>query len=358
MRQKLASRWIPKRTRVFAVGVLEYDDGVHWSLEGRRDTVLLDALRSRGVPQANITFIKGAQATCRRVERQLVRLLKGSARGDQLLLYYAGHGGREEHGGGRFRLRDGRLPTARLFEVIEAHFNGALAILTADCCYSGCLALEAPVRAGRLPYAALGSSLSTLPSTGNWTFTNCWIDALQGNVAVDLDGDGVLRLDELARHAERRLSFMDGQVCSFAVANGFPSTFELGPTRTRAHRREGELIEAKWTDDKFYKAEILGADGRGTLRVRWVQDATEGTVRTRDTRRWTPTALSPGTRVEVLWEDDWYDAKVLTSRHGMHFVRFEGYDAGWDEWVPPERIKRKRSARTCRPPRSPSTPHT
>ncbi len=91
-----------------------------------------------------------------------------------------------------------------------------------------------------MAYGALGSSLSTLPSTGRWTFTNCWIDAIEGRIPVDLDADRVIRLDELARYAEQRLAFVDGQVCSFGVANGFPSTFALGRAKPRPHRRHGE----------------------------------------------------------------------------------------------------------------------
>lgn len=336
----LAHQWHPERTRVFAVGILEYDDGVHWPLETRRDTVLMDTFRQRGVPNDNIVFLADAQATGEAFEREFNALLAQSTPGEQLIVYYAGHGGRHpDHGGGRFKLRDTRLEFAEVFTWIESKFRGDMAIVTADCCYSGCLTLDAPLRAGRVAYAALGSSLSTLPSTGAWTFTNCWIDALQGRVPVDLDGDGVLRLDELARYAERRLCFADEQVCSFSVANGFPSTFALGPSERRVHPRQGALLEAQWRDEAWYKAEFIDEPQAGHNRIRWLSDATEDVIPLSAIRPWRPGQHPPGTTITVDYEGKSYPAVVLGARHGMHLVRYCDYTQKWDEWVPTSRIK-------------------
>ena len=334
----IAHAWQPERTHVFAVGLLQYADKIHWPLEGRRDAVLVETLASRGVPREHITFLRDAEATTAAFESAFVDALGRTRPGDQLLVYYAGHGARDEkHGRGAFKLRDARLPVSSIFGWIERHFAGDMAILTADCCYSGSLALEAPLRAGRVAYAAIGSSLSTETSTGAWTFTNCWIDALEGRVLVDLDGDGVLRLDELARYAERRLGFMDGQVSSFCVANGFPSTFALGPSQRRVHPRQGEFVEGE-QEGAWCRAEIVDA-ADGGLRVRWVQDETCSTIPEPKVRGWNPPQLALGTKVSVRHAQQCYPAVVLAARHGMHLVRFDGWDESWDEWISPDRLE-------------------
>ncbi|MBX7078084.1 MAG: hypothetical protein K1X88_02785 [Nannocystaceae bacterium] len=340
---ELATRWEPTRTRVLAVGILQYADRICWPLEGRRDAVLMETLRARGVPADNLTFLTDAAGTIAGIEQALQDTLARSRPDELLLIYYAGHGARDEkHGGGAFSVRDGRLPVSQMFAAIERGFAGRQAILTADCCYSGSLALEAPLRAGRVAYAALGSSLSTVTSTGAWTFTNCWIDALQGRVPVDLDGDGVLRLDELARYAEARLCVCDGQVCSFAVANGFPSTFELGPTRRRVHRREGEFVQARNATGDWARCEIVdvrpGDDGASRLVLRWIDDEGEITAFEHEVTPWQPRELAPGVAVTVRHGGKTYDGVVLAGRSGMHLVRYQGWDESWDEWVSPDRL--------------------
>jgi hypothetical protein len=333
----IATAWHPERTHVFAVGLLQYADRAHWPLEGRRDDVLIETLVARGVSRDNIKYLKDADATLENYESAFVRALGRTAPGDQLFVYYAGHGARDEkHGRGSFKLRDGRLPISKIFGWIEHHFRGEMAILTADCCYSGALALEAPLRAGRVAYAALGSSLSTTTSTGAWTFTNCWIDALAGRVLVDLDGDGVLRLDELARYADRRLGFVDGQVCSFAVANGFPSTFALAESTRRVHPRQGDFVEAQ-KDGQWKRAEVVGATDAG-LELRWIDDDTCICIDEADVRAWSPPVLATGTRVTVAWNGKHYPAVVIAARSGMHLVRYEDWDESWDEWVSADRI--------------------
>ena len=47
-----------------------------------------------------------------------------------------------------------------------------------------------------------------------------------------------------------------------------------------------------------------------------------------------------GDRVEVEWQGRWWAARILDVRDGAFFVHYEGFDASWDEWVLPSRIRR------------------
>ena len=89
------------------------------------------------------------------------------------------------------------------------------------------------------------ASLSTAISTAEWTFTDCLIAGLEGHLAGDGDGDGELRLSELAAWTERRMAAIDGQLSSFVTTNGFKPEFVLGPAVRRDHPSVGEVMLAR-----------------------------------------------------------------------------------------------------------------
>lgn len=53
-----------------------------------------------------------------------------------------------------------------------------------------------------------------------------------------------------------------------------------------------------------------------------------------------PVAVPVNARpVEVLWNGKWWPAKILAEKAGRFYVRYDGYDERWDEWVGPERVR-------------------
>jgi hypothetical protein len=44
-------------------------------------------------------------------------------------------------------------------------------------------------------------------------------------------------------------------------------------------------------------------------------------------------------RVEVEWGGSWSLAEVLGTRGDLSLIHYVGWDATWDEWVPPSRIR-------------------
>ncbi|HMS38741.1 MAG TPA: hypothetical protein PKE69_00820, partial [Pyrinomonadaceae bacterium] len=70
--------WNPKRTWVFFVGLLEWKDKetfASFPQENRRDEVLLDVLRQRGVPENQIVYLKDSAATTSRVQSSFEKFL-------------------------------------------------------------------------------------------------------------------------------------------------------------------------------------------------------------------------------------------------------------------------------------------
>jgi hypothetical protein len=335
-------RWEPRNTWVFAVGVLAYPDGQAWPDEGRRDAVMVDALQARGVPANQITFIKDRNATIAAVRRAFDAVMANATAEATLWFYFAGHGIQRDTGVTEFSLYDGRWPIPDLFSTIERTFPGNTALLFADCCYSGALGTEAMLRAGRVSYGTLTSSLACTISTGAWTFTNCLIAALQGAIPLDADGDGLITLTELARFAEREMAFNDGQLSTVVTINGFDPGLVLAAGTKRTHQLIGEYVEARWTDGKWYPGRIERVDG-GKVLLRWAgYDGSEPEEVPEDSiRPFAPRQHAPGTRIEVEWQGGWYSAEVLTGRWGLHLVHYDGYDPTHDEWVALERIRLK-----------------
>jgi Agenet domain len=224
--------------------------------------------------------------------------------------------------------------------MIERRFPGTTALLFADCCYSGSLGMEAMLRAGRVSYGAITSSLASAISTGAWTFTECLIDGLRGALPLSADSDGLIAFSDLARHAEREMAFSDGQLSTFVTTNGFDPRFALVPGTKRAHSRIGEYVEAKSKDGKWYPGRVEKVDGT-KFWIRWAgyKASHNEWVQDSNIRPSAPRQHAAGTRVEVEWQGSWYPAEVLTGRWGMHLVHYDKFEPVRDEWVSPKRIR-------------------
>lgn len=333
-------RWEPQKTWVFAVGVLLYPDGQQWPEEGRKDAVLIETLQACGVPKEQILFIKDKSATIKDVQKSFAEFLAKAPQDAALWFYFAGHGAKNKQGTGQLCLYDGNWSIPLLFGAVERYFNGKHALIFADCCYSGSLGMEAMLRAGRVSCGVLASSLSSTVSTGAWTFTECLISGLRGEVQVDADGDGEVNFLELARFAEREMAMNEGQLSTFVAANGFDPGLILMDGVKRENPRIGEYVEAKSKDGKYYPGRINKAEGTKFF-IKWVGYPEENNewVESTNTRAYAPKQHAPGTKVKVEWEKKWYPAEVLTGRFGMHLIHYDGFEDLWDEWVSPSRLK-------------------
>ncbi len=340
----MQAHWDPGKTRVFAVGILQYKDKVHWPLEGRRDAVLIEVLKERGVPEANIVFLKDLEATQKVLQKALKEHLQASSEGELLLVYFAGHGTRNGRGGGAFNVIDGDWLISDLIASIEQYFRGDAALLTADCCFSGTLAVEALHRAGRVAFATLSSALAISSSTSTWTFTDSLIHGLEGRRAIDEEGAGEVRLDALARYTEKRMASITGQLSCFAVTNGFPASLSLGKTRPTKEERIGTLVEGLDDEGGWYRALILGTKG-DKVRVHWIgfEDSLDQWIETSRIRPWKSVDYKLGAKIQGQSKGVWYKATVLARRSDLYLLRWDDYADYHDEWLPSSLIKARRA---------------
>lgn len=342
--------WQPEKTWVFAVGVLQYQNKKlgTWPDEGRVDAVMIDALKKRGVPEDHITFIKNEQATRDHCAKSLEELLAKTGEGDTLLFYFAGHGSRDFEDAARpvsLICYDSKPKFAKTFwhvpliyDSIEKSFKGATVLVTADCCHSGALADEAQKRK-KFKYGVLTSAHATSKSTGNWTFTQALVDLIQGSSLLDANEDGTLTFKEAASYCEAEMSFCEEQLSCSAAAGGFDVETRFAKVDGKRAGRTGERCESE-SEGKWYKVKVLD-DKDGKCFITWIGwgKKWDAWVEPTALRKWQPKVLSGGTAVEVEFDGEWYKAKIMQTRLGMHFVHYEGFPDSDDEWVPMKRIR-------------------
>ena len=340
--------WHPERTWVFAVGTLEWQRAGEFPAfpeTNRRDAALVEFFRAQGVPASQIAYLQDGQATTKRIQLRLEALLAQAGPGDLLVLYYCGHGYKNDDGATFFASYDagGRnnpgWAVASIAATVERCFGGSRALLLADCCFSGSLADAMVQHVRRVACASLTSSLASELSTGNWTFTETLLAGLRGQAFVDGDGDSVITLRELAAQIEASLAFAEEQLATFATTGGFDPAMVIAPARPRPDQRIGERLEVL-SEGEWYPAHVVDARGE-RLKVHYYgyEESDDEWVTRERTRAAARPAYPAGTAVEVQWKRAWYPAKVVAMRSGVHQIQYDGYGPEWNEWVAHQRIR-------------------
>ncbi|MCO5168975.1 MAG: caspase family protein [Planctomycetes bacterium] len=339
----------PARTTVFAVGVLTYRDArlASFPQEGRRDAELVAHLRGRGAK--DVVFLTDREATLRRIQAEFAAHLERSQPGQTLVVYYTGHGLRDEGEVGFTPWDAGRRGLATtwrvraIVEAIRARFRGERVLLVIDCCHSGAMtdAVVALGPDGEVAWTSMASAHAAAQSTGNWTFTEAVLDGLRGDPRLDADDDGLVDLGEVAAFAEVEMAFAEEQLTSFHAHPRFgPRTRLARVSAPRPPPRTGERVEV-FSEDAWWKARILEMRGeRAKVRYYGWGPEHDEWVEPRQMRAYAPRAWAVGARVEVESDGRWYPASIIEVRPlGLHKARYDDYDASWDEWVPSSRIR-------------------
>jgi len=347
--------WDPETTTVFIVGILEWERSDLYGsfpacMPNRRDEQLANFFREAGVPDDRLVYLQDAEATKKRIKKELVELLDETDEGETVIIYFAGHGYRDDDSGETWFAcydagdeNESGWAVKEIFDAVENHFSGDRALLLADCCHSGALYDEARERApdSDVTYGVITSSYAHNTSTGNWTFTDSLLAGWRGEGVVDLNGDGAVDLSEMARYAELELAFVEGQKSMFYAAEEFPRSASLAEVEEEAAARVGERVEVEWKG-KWFRAKSIGADGDQLLvHYNGFDSSTDEWVGPDRVRPYYPAQFGEGDRVEVEWDKDgkWYPARIERGWYGLHKVRYDGFDESSDEWVGPGKVR-------------------
>ncbi len=344
--------WIPEKTWVFAVGILEWKHPDVWApfpdaVEGRFDRKLVNFFRSKGVPSNQIVYLEDRGATLREIQTKLPQLLSNTQQDDLLIFYFAGHGDWDSDSDEHYFInydanaedRDNYWSISSIFDDIENNFNGAKVLLLADCCYSGGLIDELKRRKTKLSYACVTSAYSHNTSTGEWTFTKSLYQSLQGDPKVDKDSDRIVSLSDFSKYAELEMAFIEEQKSMFYTTNNFNPQMRLASVSGQSQPDIGKHVEVKY-EGEWYKAKILETNN-SQFKVRYIEGDWEPEwVKPQQTRPYQPKMFAIGAKVKVKDDEEkWYNATVKKAWYGLHFISYDDYSETWDEWVGSDRIK-------------------
>jgi len=339
--------WNPSRTWVFAVGILQWKhpdiyDSFPDAMPNRADRRLIDALKATGIPDDQIVFLSDERATLAAIRREYRAQLDRTQDGDLLIFYFAGHGTRDRKTHDTYFANydasddyASHWPVKEIFDTLESRFRGGQVILMADCCHSGAMYDETMKRREDLSCACLTSAYSHNTSTASWTFTESLLSGFQGSPLVDADADGDVEIGEVALYAEQNMAFLEEQKAMFATSADFDPNLVVANTYGKPKAGLGRHVEVEW-EQTWYPAQVIAIQGRESLvhyvdfEASWDEWVGPDRIRHPYVKK-----FLRGSRVKVWWSQDenWYRGTVLASQRGLHKVHYDGYSHEWDEWV-------------------------
>jgi len=346
-----APTWDPASTYAIVVGVLKFQSPKisGFSNKHRKDDELAKLLLARGVPKDHLVELLDEQATAENVFAAVEKMAKSAPKGATLLFYYAGHGGNGKAGEVSFVAydADGTKATSialdRVEKTIAKSFAGGKVLLFADCCYSGgLLEVAKSLEKKGFEAAAVTSAEASNLSSGNWTFSQSLIDAIDGDGMTDHDKSGTISLGELGEEVRQAMKNRERQRMGAEYGRLSPR-FVLAsdnPKRPSAPGADREYVRAK-RGETWSVARVVGAKGDDlTVEFYDYSDKSRLDVKRAETQPIEWKNYKAAEKIEVLWEKKWWPAEVQKTDGDFHFITYTGFEHYWDEWVLSDRIQK------------------
>ncbi len=307
------------------------------------------------MPRDQLKLLLDDQGTLKNIRAALETILARAKPGSTFIFYYAGHGamlGKEGRiGFCNYDCAAGReenyLEMNSFAPLLQKHFKGRRVLLLADCCHSGGLAQAAEeLSKTGVEAASLTSADRSNISTGNWTFTQAIIDALQGNPLFDADGDGSITLVETAREVAAAMQFRESQRHGYRRF-GFPEDWKLAAVDT--NRKLPKTVAPPFALKQYVWARVEGkkdigrivgnGDGRYTVSLYHYADRSEVRLPADQLDEMVFRRYKEGQDVQVSWGGTLWPARILKVEGDFHYITYPGWDDHWNEWVLATRIK-------------------
>ena len=394
----------PAHTKVLIVGVLIYDDPAlgNFDTYHRKDEELASAFAAYGIPDSNIVILQDEEATRNAMYKALSKIAKNSDENTNFIFYFAGHGfnGWDDDASSiyfansdiKYLHPDKTGFNLNFFtEEFLPAFEGNSIWLMGDCCKSGGLNdVAANFGATGKQSVALCSCYYTDWSTGNWTFTQKIIDALNGDGMIDKEHDGTITLDDMIAGLSEGLQYVDRQRADCTMYNITGGAFVSDVTIPYSEFTDPQVALGDYVfvykKHSWYPIEITGKTGTTYTGRRYNFSDYETTTFTAETMKipyfvhypigaeilYDAYTDKPGVIIgadgdfmqmqsteggQILWRpyeviitgkeipaailnDDavWTAGQVLDSLDGNYYVRYNDKNFQWDQWVTPDRV--------------------
>ncbi len=252
------------RLWVFSSGVHKFDnDYLHPGCDAvvGEDLDMMTEFRRRGVPEDHIVFLRDDEATKSRCQAGLQQLISKAKPGDALFFFAHSHGGNgvictyKEHQGWYYD---------DLIDQIERDFGGSQAFVFIAACHSGSFVDVLRKSQRRVAYFALTSAH---PDRNAFTiatadFEACIADGVSGSPCPDLNRDGLITFEELARYT----SHDQFTLFSSKPYYGWTDNFDENMVFSQSRKSSGGLQCDLCRTDSGYSGRILEQDSsRGVL---------------------------------------------------------------------------------------------
>jgi len=243
------------------------------------------------------------------------------------------------------------LGVSRLKKQLKK-FEGARVLLLADCCYSGGLRdVAKALDEDGIEAISLTSAEASNLSTENWTFSQTLIDGLRGARLADRDGDGWVTMGEMADEVGDAMKFREKQRSGFFGADD-ARDLRIAKVSGKSPRgksdRVGSYVQARH-DRGWLTARVLSeSDDGAKVRFYFYSDAEDVRVKSKDMRAITFRRFDQGAELRVFWGGKLWDAKVLRREGDFHRITYPGWPSYWDEWVMSDRIASEEGSRLAK----------
>lgn len=355
----LSQQFDGKKTYVLITGVLKWQDSkslASFSNVNRKDLELKNQFIAMGVPAENITTLIDEKATLKAMQDAFVAIGKKCTKDHTFIFYYAGHGIKRQKD---FYFCNYDIDAAQckktgfglsyLSTDLLANNKAGTIMLWADCCYSGGLLQhgEAIKAAGRNSIV-FSSATSSNISTGNWTFTQTLLDCFRCEELTGCEYSGIVSTGSLNRELSEAMKYREHQ------KNGYYSSFGnnyifINKKSIKEMPRgvissedysNGEyaygFYDGKW---KPVRVKRINEGYNYSGKFYFYSDYKEVPLDNSSLKKAYFTKHSVNDKVNVIWEGKEYPATILKAESDFYYIKYDGYDETWNEWIMYNRIK-------------------